>query len=215
MARSTRSATAATAGARDHRAAPSSPWAVQVGRLRCLRGVDTLTAVGLCAEIGDFERFARAEQLMSYLGLVPSESDDRPATPARVDHQDRLRARPPAAGRGRLALPQSARTLGKTLTDRQTGPATRSGRDRLDRATAAAPHLDPPRGPRQAPHDHRGRGRPRARRVLLGDHPDRVAAQPTTPAHIPSAGSVAARHARGTRDSAMSNPPPRAGHARS
>jgi len=53
---------------------PSSPWAVQVGRLRCLRGVDTLTAVGLCAEIGDFERFARAEQLMSYLGLVPSES---------------------------------------------------------------------------------------------------------------------------------------------
>jgi transposase len=53
---------------------PSSPWSVQVGRLRCLRGIDTLTAVGLCAEIGDFERFARAEQLMSYVGLVPSES---------------------------------------------------------------------------------------------------------------------------------------------
>ena len=53
---------------------PSSPWAVQVARLRCLRGIDTLTAVGLCAEIGDFERFARAEQLMSYVGLVPSES---------------------------------------------------------------------------------------------------------------------------------------------
>jgi transposase len=52
---------------------PSSPWAAQVGRLRCLRGVDTLTAVGLCAEVGDFERFARAEQLMSYVGLVPSE----------------------------------------------------------------------------------------------------------------------------------------------
>ena len=53
---------------------PTSPWALQVGRLRCLRGVDTLTAVGLCAEIGDFERFARAEQMMSYVGLVPSES---------------------------------------------------------------------------------------------------------------------------------------------
>ncbi|HEY6399370.1 MAG TPA: transposase, partial [Solirubrobacteraceae bacterium] len=53
---------------------PTSPWHRQVGRLRCLRGVDTLTAVGLCAEVGDFERFARAEQLMSYLGLVPSES---------------------------------------------------------------------------------------------------------------------------------------------
>jgi transposase len=53
---------------------PTSPWAVQVGRLRCLRGVDTLTAVGLCAEIGDFERFAKAEQLMHYIGLVPCEN---------------------------------------------------------------------------------------------------------------------------------------------
>jgi transposase len=53
---------------------PSSPWKTQVGVLRCLRGIDTLTAVGLCAEVGDFTRFARAEQLMSYLGLVPSES---------------------------------------------------------------------------------------------------------------------------------------------
>ena len=53
---------------------PACPWTLQVGRLRCLRGVDTLTAVGLCSEIGDFERFARAEQLMSYIGLVPSES---------------------------------------------------------------------------------------------------------------------------------------------
>ncbi|HTU31617.1 MAG TPA: IS110 family transposase [Solirubrobacteraceae bacterium] len=53
---------------------PSSPWQVQIGRLRCLRGIDTLTAVGLCAEIGDFERFAKAGQLMSYVGLVPSET---------------------------------------------------------------------------------------------------------------------------------------------
>jgi transposase len=52
---------------------PASPWATDVARLRCLRGIDTLTAAGLCAEIGDFERFARAEQLMSYVGLVPSE----------------------------------------------------------------------------------------------------------------------------------------------
>jgi transposase len=52
---------------------PASPWATQAARLRCLRGIDTLTAAGLCAEIGDFERFARAAQLMSYVGLVPSE----------------------------------------------------------------------------------------------------------------------------------------------
>ncbi|HUY58244.1 MAG TPA: IS110 family transposase [Solirubrobacteraceae bacterium] len=52
---------------------PSSPWAQSVARLRCLRGMDTLSAVGLCAEIGDWRRFARAGQLMSYVGLVPSE----------------------------------------------------------------------------------------------------------------------------------------------
>jgi transposase len=52
---------------------PGSPWSELVPRLRCLRGIDTLTAVGLCAEVGDFERFARAGELMSYLGLVPSE----------------------------------------------------------------------------------------------------------------------------------------------
>jgi transposase len=52
---------------------PASPWAQTARRLMCLRGVDTLTAAGLCAEIGDFDRFAHPEQLMSYLGVVPSE----------------------------------------------------------------------------------------------------------------------------------------------
>jgi len=52
---------------------PDSPWAQTVARLRCLRGIDTLSAVGLCAEIGDFARFERAGRLMSYIGLVPSE----------------------------------------------------------------------------------------------------------------------------------------------
>jgi len=48
-------------------------WAALVGRLRCMRGIDTLTAVGLVAEIGDFAAFAHPKQLASFLGLVPSE----------------------------------------------------------------------------------------------------------------------------------------------
>jgi transposase len=52
----------------------ASPYAQTVARLRCLRGIDTLSAVGLCAEIGDFTRFDRAGKLMSYIGLVPSEN---------------------------------------------------------------------------------------------------------------------------------------------
>ena len=39
------------------RALPASPWAQTAQRLMCLRGIDTLTAAGLCAEIGDFHRF--------------------------------------------------------------------------------------------------------------------------------------------------------------
>jgi transposase len=53
---------------------PLSPWAEPVARLRCLRGIDTLSAVGLCAEIGDFARFDSPAKLMHYLGLVPSEN---------------------------------------------------------------------------------------------------------------------------------------------
>jgi transposase len=57
----------------------SGPFAGQVERLRCFRGVDTLTAAGLCAEIGDFRRFAKPTQLAGYLGITPSEhtSNDR------------------------------------------------------------------------------------------------------------------------------------------
>lgn len=52
---------------------PSSPWARDVARLRCLRGIDTLSAVGLAAEVGDFGRFDHPRLVASYLGLVPSE----------------------------------------------------------------------------------------------------------------------------------------------
>ena len=97
-------------------------------------------------------------------------------------------------------------------TDRPTGRSTPgSGRDCLDRTAPAASHLDPARGALQAPHDHRGRRSTRARRVLLGDHPNRIARLRPRPPR--SAGSVAARDARGTRDLPMSNPPE--GHARS
>ncbi len=53
--------------------AVQGPWAPTVARLRCLRGVNTLTAVGLIAEIGDISAFKHPKQLASYLGLVPSE----------------------------------------------------------------------------------------------------------------------------------------------
>jgi transposase len=48
-------------------------WRQLVAKLRCLRGIDTLTALALVTEIGDFERFQSAEEFMAFVGLVPSE----------------------------------------------------------------------------------------------------------------------------------------------
>ena len=44
-----------------------------VQALQGLRGVQLVAAMTLAAELQDFERFASPRQLMSYVGLVPSE----------------------------------------------------------------------------------------------------------------------------------------------
>ena len=53
--------------------ASTDPYREPVGWLRCFRGIDTLTAVLLLAELHDVQRFPTARALMVYLGLVPGE----------------------------------------------------------------------------------------------------------------------------------------------
>jgi transposase len=53
--------------------AEHEPYREPVGWLRCFRGIDTLTAMMILAELHDFRRFASAPALMAYLGLVPGE----------------------------------------------------------------------------------------------------------------------------------------------
>jgi transposase len=55
------------------RIAPGCVWGETIARLRCLRGINTLTALGLCAEIGDWHRFEHPDSIAKYVGLVPSE----------------------------------------------------------------------------------------------------------------------------------------------
>jgi transposase len=43
-----------------------------VARLRCFRGIETLSALVLHLEVGDYARFQRPGQLAAWLGLVPS-----------------------------------------------------------------------------------------------------------------------------------------------
>ncbi|HTE64744.1 MAG TPA: IS110 family transposase [Candidatus Binatia bacterium] len=54
-------------------AAEQEPYREPVAWLRCFRGIDTVTAITLVAELHDFRRFRTARELMAYLGLVPSE----------------------------------------------------------------------------------------------------------------------------------------------
>jgi len=53
--------------------AEQEPYRTPVGWLRCFRGFDTLGALTVLIEIGDFPRFGHPRALMAYLGLVPSE----------------------------------------------------------------------------------------------------------------------------------------------
>jgi transposase len=117
---------------------PTAPWTRQAGRLRCLRGIDTLTAVGLCAEIGDFERFAQAGQLMSYIGLVPTE--------ASTGEQRRLGAiTKTGSGHARRLLVEAAwhyrsrPNLGRALTRRSCGSCARPPPGTASRGPCAWP----------------------------------------------------------------------------
>lgn len=60
-------------GSRLEEIATEEPYREPVGWLRCFRGIETVTAMTILAELHDFCRFEDPRQLMSYLGLVPSE----------------------------------------------------------------------------------------------------------------------------------------------
>ena len=49
-----------------------------VKKLKCISGIDTVTAVSLIAETGDFNRFKSAKEFASYTGLIPGRHDSGP-----------------------------------------------------------------------------------------------------------------------------------------
>jgi len=92
----------------------------QVSLLRCLRGIDTHSAMVILTEIGDFRRFSTPGQLMSYVGLVPSENSSG-------DIERRGRITKCGNARCRRVLVESAwkyaarPALGRALKLRQSG----------------------------------------------------------------------------------------------
>ena len=149
--------------------AGSERWGGQVQILTRFRGIATITALGLIAEIGDFARFSHPRELAAWLGIVPSEyssgdqqhrghitlSGNKHARRLLIEagwhyrHAPRLAEERPAAGRARLASP---------------GPAA---------SPPPAPHR-----PRETLDRRERRGRARARRVPVGRDD-----QPATPHH--------------------------------
>ena len=54
--------------------ARESAYRRAVGALRCFRGIDTRTALGLVTELHGIGRFGTPRGLMAFVGLVPSEA---------------------------------------------------------------------------------------------------------------------------------------------
>ena len=115
--------------------AADSPWTVTIARLRCLRGIDTLSALGLCAEVGAVRPLRASRPAVRLSRDRPLGEHHRPAAPTGRDHQGRLHPRPPAVGRGRLPLPapprRSARRSSVASVTSQprssTSPGARNG----------------------------------------------------------------------------------------
>jgi len=81
-------------------------WRPVVEALQALRGVQSIHAVRIVAELGDFQRFESPRKLMGYLGL-------RPAASPRLDHQGGQQLGTPSTHRSGARLYASgARVLG-------------------------------------------------------------------------------------------------------
>ncbi len=108
-----------------------------VQALQALRGIELVSAVTIVAEVEDFARFARAKDLMAYVGLVPSEHSSG---------SSRRQGRITRTGNGRVRriLVEAAwcyrfrPRLSKTIGKRNERVAARGAEDRLE-GSAAAP----------------------------------------------------------------------------
>jgi len=185
---------------------PQSPFQTTIARLRCFRGIDTLSACGVAAEVGGFDRFERPDRLAGFLGIVASEHSSGGARRQGAITKAGSGPRPAIARRGRPPLPPPAPgQLRARPPPARPGPAR--GQCRLARPAAPSPPLAPPRTrAAQAGRRERRRARPRARLLLLGGRPGRLntptasARHPALPGRSPTqTQDQAPSHHRGPR----------------
>ena len=61
--------------------------------LMALRGIDLITVMGILTELGDLRRFDHPQQLMAYVGLVPTEYSSGDRKKPRQYHENRKQPR--------------------------------------------------------------------------------------------------------------------------
>jgi len=146
---------------------PTWSLAPVVRALQALRGVDLIVAVTFTTEIGDMRRFDNPRQLMSYLGLVPSE---------RSSGDTIRRGGLTKAGNGRVRhmLVESAWTYRHPTADRQSKAlpirscTNKSKGDRLEGADPAYGSLSCAQWAREEDDSDLRGDRSRARRLHVG-----------------------------------------------
>jgi transposase len=131
--------------------ATREPWAPAVARLRCLRGIDTLTAVTVLLEVLDFRRFARPRPFMGFVGLVPSEdsSGEKEARGRITKTGNAHLRRVLVEAAWHYRVPPGCRPpLSKAIPARRAGqpPATSPWRSRRSNGSTAASHASSPGG---------------------------------------------------------------------
>jgi transposase len=156
--------------------AGSDRWADQVKILTRFRGIATLTALGLIAEIGDFARFSHPRELAAWLGITPSEYSSG-------DQRHRGHITKTGNRHARRLLIEAAWHLPPRPTAAQDRAGTR--RARLASPSPPAPPPPQPRRSRQEADGRQRRRRPRARRLPVGRDDQPAAARHRQPDPVP------------------------------
>ena len=138
--------------------------------LRCLKGIDVMTAADIVFEAGEFARFRNARSFAAWLGLTPSEHSSGEKVAAGRHHQGRQQASEESDGGGGVALPERLARIRRArprarLPTRLPGGTQSKGVRRLvgeARGPAGA------RGPQE---QGQRRHRARARVLVLGGGP--------------------------------------------
>ena len=129
----------------------SAEWdrAPLVTALQAMRGIEMVSAVTLAAEVGDFRRFAKASDFMSFVGLVPSESSSGqtrrrgPITRAGNGHVRRILveaaqhySRPPRLSKQVRARGERASAAVRVATKQQVAARMRAQEKRTNAGSA-------------------------------------------------------------------------------